>query len=537
MRVLVADQLSDAGVAALSAFADVDVRTGLSKDELVASVAPYDAIVVRSATTIDADVLAAATSLKVVARAGIGLDNVDVAAATARGVLVCNAPQSNVISAAEHSVALLLSLARNIPQADRSLRDGRWDRARFEGVELHGKVLGVLGLGRVGTLVAQRCAAFDMRIVAFDPYVSEERAARMGVELLPTVADVCGAADIVTVHLPKTAETVGIVGEAELRAMKPHARIVNTARGGLVDEAALERALREGWIAGAALDVFSTEPMTSSPLFALDNVVVTPHLGASTTEAQDKAGTMVAEAVVLALKGEFVPSAVNVQIGAGIPETVRPYLPLVETLGRVFTGLLGGGLPGARGGGPRSPEQVTVEVVGRLAAEDTQALVLAATKGLLVDVVHEPVTFVNAPLLAAERGLRVATLTIPESEDFVSLVRISGGGDLRVAGTLVGKSDRPRLVEVWGTDVDMEPADHMVFLRYADRPGMVGVIGGRLGAARVNIASMQVGRREAGGEALIAMTLDTAIPAGVVEEIAELIGATDARAIDIAERG
>lgn len=522
MRVLVADQLSEAGVEALAAHFDVDVRTGLEKAALVAAIGDYDAVVVRSATTVDADVIAAGSRLKVIARAGIGLDNVDVQAATARGVLVCNAPQSNVVSAAEHTVALLLALARMIPQADRSLRAGEWKRTAFQGVELQGKTLGVLGLGRVGTLVAQRCSAFGMRLLAYDPYVSAERAARMGATLVDTVPELCAAADILTVHLPKTPETVGIVGEAELRAMKPTARIVNTARGGLIDEAALYTALSEGWIAGAALDVFSAEPMTDSPLFALDTVVATPHLGASTSEAQDKAGTMVAESVVLALKGEFVPSAVNIAVGAAVGDHLKPYLPLVEKLGRLFTALHVGQAPA-----------LTVEYVGRIASEDTSPLTLAVVKGLLTDVVSEPVTYVNAPLLAEERGLVVSTLTSTAAQDYVSLVRLSAG-EVRVAGTLIGPANRERLVEAWGFPIDMEPTDHMAFFRYADRPGIIGQIGGALGERGVNIATMQVGRREAGGEALMAMAVDSRIGPGVVDEIATAIGATDARTLDLA---
>ena len=521
MRVLVADKLSQAGVDALAEHVDVDVRTGLDKSELVEAIGVYDGVVVRSATRIDADVIAAASRLKVVGRAGIGLDNVDIQAATARGVLVCNAPQSNVISAAEHAVALLLASARNIPVADQQLRQGRWERSAFQGTELHGKALGVLGLGRVGTLVAQRCSAFGMRLYAYDPFVSTERAARLGVELLPDVRAVCEVADFVSVHLPKNAETVGLIGEEQLRAMGPSARLVNTARGGIVDEAALARAVREGWIAGAALDVFETEPTTSSELFELPAVVVTPHLGASTAEAQDKAGTMIAEAVVAALRGEFVASAVNLQVGAGVPATVKPYLSLVEKLGRLYTSLhegFGAGL--------------TVEYLGRIAEEETEALTLAAIKGVLTDVTSEPVTYVNAPLLAEERGLKISTLTSPAAEDYVSLVRLSSD-DVRVTGTLVGPGDRERLVEVWGFPVDMEPSDHLLVLRYRDRPGMVGVIGNALGTAQVNIASMQVGRLEAGGDAIMLVAVDSPVPAVVVDHIAEQIGATRARALSL----
>jgi D-3-phosphoglycerate dehydrogenase len=523
MKVLVADALSDAGVALLRQRFDVDVRTGLAKDELVAAIGEYDAVVVRSATRIDADVLAAARNLKVVARAGIGLDNVDVDAATARGVLVCNAPQSNIISAAEHAVALLLSLARRIPEADASLRAGQWKRSSLQGVELAGKTVGVLGLGRIGTLVAQRLMAFGVRLVAYDPYITPERAGRLGVELLPTVIAVCEQADIITVHLPKTPETAGIISKAELQALGPAGLLVNAARGGLVDEAALHTALTEGWIRGAALDVFDAEPPGDSPLLQLPNLVATPHLGASTDEAQDKAGTQVAEFVALALDGEFVPSAVNVQVGGGIPAGVKPYMPLTATLGRLFTAL---------GGGRETTGEVCVEYHGKIATEETQALNLSALRGLLTDVVGEPVTFVNAPLIAADREVSLSTLTNPDAQDYVSLVRLRAGDNV-VSGTLVGPAHKPRLVEVWGFGVDMEPAAHMAFFRYTDRPGVVGIIGGRLGEAGINIAGMQVGRRDSGGEALVAMTVDSAIPADVLDDIAGAIGATGVRAVEL----
>lgn len=521
MRVLVADPLAEAGVAKLAAEFEVDVRTGLGKPELLDIIGGYDAIVVRSATQVDADVIAVARNLKVIARAGIGLDNVDVRAATTRGVLVCNAPQSNIISAAEHTVALLLALARRIPHADRNLRQGIWRGAEPEGTELHGKTLALLGLGRVGTLVAQRCSSFGMHLLAYDPYVSPERAARIGVDLVGSVPELCVVADVLSIHLPKTRETVGIIGEPELRVMKPTARLINTARGGLIDEAALYQALTEGWIAGAALDVFTEEPTTSSPLFSLDNVVVTPHLGASTTEAQDKAGTMVAEAVAAALKGEFVASAVNLQANAVVDDAVRAFMPLAEKLGRLFTALH----QGAAG-------QLTIEYRGGIAGQDVQAVTLSALKGLLTDVVHEPVTYVNAPLLADERGIKVTTLASTAAQDYVSLICLRGG-DITVAGTLVGPANRERLVHVWGFDVDMEPADHMVFFRYADRPGIVGIIGTQLGQAGVNIATMQVRRRQAGGEAIMAMAVDSHIPPEILPEITAAIGANDARAIDL----
>jgi D-3-phosphoglycerate dehydrogenase / 2-oxoglutarate reductase len=531
-RILIAEPLAEAGVELLRAHHEVDARDATTREELLAAVGDVDALVVRSATRVDAEVLEAGRNLKVVGRAGIGLDNVDVAAATRLGVMVVNAPQSNVISAAEHTVALILAQARNIPQAHDALREGRWERGRFQGAELYGKTLGIVGLGRVGALVAQRLNAFGMRLLAYDPYVSRDRAAQMGVELV-SLADVLASADIVTIHLPKTPDTTGLIGETELAAMKPGARLVNTARGGIVDEAALAKAVGDGQLAGAALDVFAEEPTTDSPLFELEGVVVTPHLGASTTEAQDKAGIAIAEQLLLALAGQFVPNAVNVDAGA-VPDAVRPFLPLVEKLGRLYTALAGGG-PGGRasalGGG-----RLHLEYVGALAEQDTRVLTLAALKGMFSPVVHEPVTFVNAPLLAAERGVEVTETRTRQSRDWVNLVTLSGEGSrgqVGVAGTTVGPRDAERLVAINGIPIDMAPADHMAFLFYEDRPGVIGRVGTILGEAGVNIASMQVGRRKQGGEALMALTVDAGIPAGVLERVEAEIGAHDSTFIHL----
>jgi D-3-phosphoglycerate dehydrogenase / 2-oxoglutarate reductase len=527
VRILVADPLAEAGVAALAAHHEVDVKTGLAKPDLLAIAGDYDAIVVRSQTTIDADVFEVARNLKVVARAGVGLDNVDVDAATRHGVVVCNAPQSNIVSAAEHTVALLLSMARNIPQAHAALTAGRWERSKWNGTELHDKVLGVLGLGRIGTLVAQRCHAFGMRLVAYDPFVAPDRAARLGVELLATVDEVLERADFVTVHLPKTPDTVGLLDADRLRRMKPTARLLNVARGGIVDEQALADALREGVIAGAAIDVFATEPTTESPLFGLPNAIVTPHLGASTEEAQDKAGTQVADYVNLALAGEFVPSAVNVQ-GGPVADAVKPYLPLGERLGRLLAALSEDGISG----------EISVEYRGAIAEEDCRILGLSVLKGMLAAVSSEPVTFVNAPMRAEERGLHVREISDAHSEDYVSLLRVSGvgrdGRHIRVAGTLQHPGDRERLVEVWNTPVDVEPTQHMAFFRYDDRPGVIGAVGTGFGEAGVNIASAQVGRSTAGGEAIMALSLDEAVPREVLQRITEAIGAHEGRSITLA---
>jgi D-3-phosphoglycerate dehydrogenase len=535
-KVLIAEPLADAGVELLRATHEVDARTAMTREELLSALAGVEALVVRSATRVDAEVLETGRDLKVVGRAGIGLDNVDVAAAPRLGIMVVNAPQSNVISAAEHTVALILAQARNIPQAHAALRDGRWERGRFQGAELYGKTLGIVGLGRVGALVAQRCNAFGMRLLAYDPFVSRERAAQMGVELA-SLAEVLGRADVITIHLPKTPETTGLIGEAELAATKHGARLVNTARGGIVDEAALAKAVGDGQLAGAALDVFAEEPTTQSPLFELDNIVVTPHLGASTAEAQDKAGVTIAEQLLLALAGQFVPNAVNVDAGP-VPDALRPFLPLVEKLGQLYTALAGGG-PGGRtsaiGGG-----RLQIDYVGALVEQDTRVLTLAALKGMLGPICHEPVTFVNAPLLAAERGIEVTESKTRHSRDWVNLITLSGEGSrgpVGVAGTTVGPRDNERLVAINGIAVDMAPARHMAFMFYEDRPGVIGRVGTLLGESGVNIAQMQVGRRKQGGEALMALTVDAGIPAGVLDRVEREVGAHEATFIQLTQTG
>ncbi|MDX6286945.1 MAG: D-3-phosphoglycerate dehydrogenase / 2-oxoglutarate reductase [Frankiales bacterium] len=522
--VLIADELSPAGIAALGD--DVEVRQidGTDRSALLPALADADAVIVRSATIIDAEALAVATKLKVIARAGIGLDNVDVDAATKAGVLVVNAPQSNIVSAAEHTVGLLLACARNIAPANAALKKGEWKRSKYTGVELTDKVVGVIGLGRIGVLVAQRLSAFGVRLLAFDPYVQPARAAQIGVRLVP-LDELLRESDFITIHLPKTPETVGLIGEQELATVKPGVVIINAARGGLVDEDALVVALKDGRVGGAGLDVFSSEPMTESPLFAFDNVVVTPHLGASTHEAQEKAGTSVARSVRLALAGELVPDAVNVQGGA-VDEDVRPALPLAEKLGRVFTALSG-----------QLASRLDVEVRGEIASHDVGIIKLAALKGVFIDVVEEQVSFVNAPIFAEERGLEVRLTTSDESPAYRNLISLRGtlasGEQVAVSGTLAGVRQVEKLTEVDGFDIDITPADHMAFLRYEDRPGVVGTVGRILGEAGVNIAGMQVSRREQGGDALVALTVDSAIPPAVLEEIVRSIGADSGRAVDL----
>jgi D-3-phosphoglycerate dehydrogenase len=524
-RVLIAEPIAARGLDLMrAARLEVEERIGLTRDQLIAALPGVAALVIRSATRVDADVLAAAPDLVVVGRAGIGLDNVDVAEATRRGVMVVNAPQSNVLSAAEHSLALLLAQARNIPQAHADLISGNWNRGRWEGVELYDKTLGIVGLGRVGVLVAQRANAFGMRLMAFDPFVSTERARQLGVQLLPTIDALVAEADFLTVHLPKTPDTIGLIGARVLAQAKPGLRIINTARGGIVDEDALAAAIREGTIAGAAIDVFAQEPTTESPLFELESVVVTPHLGASTVEAQDKAGNTIAEQIVLALSGDFVPFAVNVAASEA-SETLRPFLPLAERLGRLFTALAGA-----------APETVDVDFEGAIADYDCRVLTLSVLKGLLSPVVSEPVTFVNAPQLAKERGVVVRSSSSASARDYVNLVTVRGVADGRpthVAGTLYGKSDAPRIVGLDEHIVDLPPSSHMLVVRNDDVPGVIGMVGSVLGEAGINIDDMDVGRSPTGAAAMMAISTGRPVPGDVVEKLRGQPGVVDAKAIEL----
>jgi D-3-phosphoglycerate dehydrogenase / 2-oxoglutarate reductase len=522
--VLIAEELSPATVEALGPDFEIRHCDGADRAALLAAVADVDAVLVRSATRVDAEVLAAAPRLRVVARAGVGLDNVDVRAATVAGVMVVNAPTSNIVSAAELAVALMLAAARHVSPAHAALRAGEWKRSRYTGIELYEKTVGIVGLGRIGVLVAQRLAAFGMNVIAYDPYVQAGRAAQVGVRLVD-LDTLLAESDFMSVHLPRTPETIGLIGADQLAVAKPSLVLVNAARGGIVDEAALHDALKTGQIAAAGLDVFAAEPCTDSPLFELENVVATPHLGASTAEAQEKAGLAVARSVRLALSGELVPDAVNVQ-GGVIAEDVRPGVPLTEKLGRIFTGVAG-----------EVAQQVDVEVRGEITDHDVKVLELAALKGVFTDVVEEVVSYVNAPLLAAERGTAVRLVTDPDSPDHRNLITIRGtladGSQVSVSGTLVGINQRERLVEVNGYAVDLEPGEHLAFFAYHDRPGMVGTVGRILGEAGVNIAGMQVARDAKGGEALVALSVDSAIPADVLADIEHAMSAHSARAVDL----
>ncbi|SPM37670.1 phosphoglycerate dehydrogenase, partial [Mycobacterium rhizamassiliense] len=522
--VLIADKLAQSTVAALGDQVEVRWVDGPDREKLLAAVPEADALLVRSATTVDAEVLSAAPKLKIVARAGVGLDNVDVDAATERGVLVVNAPTSNIHSAAEHALALLLSAARQVPAADATLREHTWKRSKFSGTEIFGKTVGVVGLGRIGQLVAQRIEAFGTHIVAYDPYVSPARAAQLGIELLP-LDELLARADFISVHLPKTPETAGLIDKEALAKTKPGVIIVNAARGGLVDEAALAEAVTSGHVAAAGLDVFSSEPCTDSPLFELPQVVVTPHLGASTAEAQDRAGTDVAESVRLALAGEFVPDAVNVG-GGVVNEEVAPWLDLARKLGLLAAALSDG-----------APTSLSVTVRGELASEDVEVLKLSALRGLFSAVIEDPVTFVNAPALAAERGVTAEITTATESPNHRSLldVRLAGhdGSRVNVAGTLSGPQLVEKIVQVNGRNFDLRAQGTNLVINYADAPGALGKIGTLLGAAGVNIQAAQLSEDAEGPSATILLRLDRDVPADVRSAISESVGANKLEVVDL----
>ncbi|SHK20271.1 D-3-phosphoglycerate dehydrogenase [Pseudonocardia thermophila] len=520
--VLLAEELAPSAVEMLGPDLEIRRVDGTDRQALLAAVTDVDALVVRSATLVDADVLSAAGRLKVVARAGVGLDNVDVDAATARGVMVVNAPTSNIVSAAEHAIALMLAVARRIPAADASLRAGKWARSSLTGVELNGKTAGIVGLGRIGQLVAQRLAAFGVHLLAYDPYVAPARAAQLGIELV-SLEELLRRADLITIHLPKTPETLGLIGKDQLALTKPGVIIVNAARGGLVDEVALAEAVRSGHVGGAGIDVYETEPTTSSPLFELPQVVVTPHLGASTVEAQDRAGTDVARSVKLALAGEFVPDAVNVQGGA-VDEEVRPWLPLVQKLGTVLYAVAGG-----------VPTTVTVEVAGELAAYEVSVLRLAALRGLFTHVVEDQVTFVNVPRLAAERGIGVELTTTPESDNFRSVVQLRAampdGTSATVSGTLSGRAQVEKLVEINGRHFDLRAEGNLLLLEYADRPGVMGRVGSLLGEAAVNIEAAQISQTTDGTDAIMLLRVDRPVDPAVLDPIGASVGAVTTRLI------
>jgi len=525
-KVLVAEKIADGGISLLKREFDVDVLTDLTPEQLVEKIGAYDALIVRSATKATREVIEAGTNLKIIGRAGVGVDNVDVAAATERGIVVCNAPTSNIVSAAEHTVALMLSEARNIPQANASMKAGKWERSKFTGTEVYEKTLAIFGLGRIGTLVAERAKGLGMKLIGFDPYISEERAAQLGIELIENVDDILSRADFITVHLPKTKETIGMFGPEQFAKMKDGVRLVNTARGGIYRMDALVDALKSGKVASAAIDVYEVEPCTESPVHELPNVILTPHLGASTEEAQDRAGLQIAELVAAGLKGEFVSTAVNIApVAPEVMAQLSPYLSLAENLGKMVAQLVRGHV-----------SELRVAFMGGLADTDTRILKTAVLKGMLSQVTPEAINFVNAGYYAEQRGMHVTETKTAESRDYVNLIEVEAEtekGPVRVAGAVIGKKNEPRLVSLYRFDLDMQPSQFMAFFRYEDRPGMIGKVGTILGVEGINIGAMQVGREKMGGSALMGVNVDSPIAAGVLARIVEEAGIEDAWSVEL----
>jgi D-3-phosphoglycerate dehydrogenase len=523
--VLIAEELSAATLDALGPDFEVRNCDGANRAELLEALGKgVDAVLIRSATKMDAEAIAAAKGLKVIARAGVGLDNVDIPAATAAGVMVVNAPTSNIVSAAELAISLLLASARFISPAHAALKNGKWARSKYTGAELFEKTLGIVGFGRIGQLVAHRMQAFGMNVIAYDPYLQPARAAQLGVELVE-LDDLLKRSDFITIHLPKTKETANLIGVEALKKVKKEVRIINAARGGVLDEAALYDAITEGRVAGAGLDVYVTEPCTDSPLFQLDQVVATPHLGASTDEAQERAGIAVAVSVRKALAGELVPDAVNVKGGA-IHDEIRPSLPLVEKMAQIATAIAG-----------ELPVSMEITVKGDISGHDSSVLAISALKGALQATGSEDVTYVNAPGLAAERGVTSSVTTTADSPEYRSMISLhaalASGHQIKVDGTLMGIKKVEKIIAIDGFDLDLPPTENLLFLRYTDKPGVVGAVGNTLGAAKINIAGMQVAREAAGGKALMALTVDSSVADSVTDSIKKEIAADLVRSVTL----
>ena len=525
--VLIAEDLSPATVEALGPDFEIRNVDGADRSKLLPALADANAVLIRSATKMDEEAIASAPKLKVIARAGVGLDNVDIKAATNAGVMVVNAPTSNVVSAAELAIAQILGLARHIPDANASLKAGEWKRSQFTGAELYEKTIGIIGLGRIGTLVAQRLAGFDVNLIGFDPYVTQARAEQIGVELVD-IDELMKRSDFITIHIPKTPETTGMISTEQFALAKSNLRIVNCSRGGIIDESALYDALTSGQIAGAGLDVFVTEPPKDSPLLGLSNILVTPHLGASTDEAQEKAGISVARSVRLALAGDLVPDAVNVA-GGVIDSSVKPGIPLAEKLGQIVAGLA-----------HTSIVSVEFEARGEIAAHDVTVLKLAALKGLFQTMVTEQVSYVNAPLLAEQRGVDVRLTQETTSDEYRNVTTLkavlSDGSVVSVGGTVIGPKHHQKVVSINGYDVELSMAEHMVVMVYQDRPGIVAIYGAAFAEAGINIAAMTIARQQKGGKALSVITVDSPISSQLLEQLRSKIDADLMQAVSITEQ-
>lgn len=521
MKILVSDKVSDQGVKILQEVHEVDVRHGLTPEELIAAIPEYDALVVRSETKARKAVIEAAANLKVIGRAGVGVDNIDVQAATEKGIMVINAPDGNTIAATEHTMALMLALARNVPQAYHSMKAGKWERSKFMGLEMRGKTLGVIGLGRIGTGVAKRALAFEMKVLAYDPFISEEKAKDLGIELAE-LDQIYAQADFMTLHLPLTPETKHIINETVFAKVKKGLRIVQCARGGLIDEEALVKAIQDGIVAGAAIDVFEKEPVDpENPLLKLDNVIFTPHLGASTEEAQLGVAIDVAYGVLAALNGDPVASAVNMPpVSPEVMQFIKPYFQLVEKMGTLAVFLADGRI-----------EAVEVEYKGEIGEVDSKMLTIATLKGVLTPILQKAVNYINAPIVAKSRGIKVWELKSEETENFANLISVRVKTDKeehRVAGTLFGRQEG-RIVMIDGYRVDVAPKGGLLIVPHNDHPGMVGAVGSLLGEKGINIINMQVVRTEQVGTSIMFLEVESEICHDILLEIKQIKGIFDAK--------
>ena len=524
-KVLVSDPIDQAGIDIVSQVAQVDVKTGLSPEELMQIIPEYDALMIRSSTQVTKEIIEAGTSLKIIGRAGVGVDNVDVPAATRQGIVVVNSPEGNTIAAAEHALAMMLSLSRYIPDANHSVKSGKWDRKSFIGAEVYKKTLGVVGLGKIGSHVANVARAMGMRLLAYDPFISTERAEQLGCRLVDMDL-LLREADYITLHMPKTPETTNLINAEALLKMKPTARIVNCARGGIINEEDLAKALKDGKIAGAALDVYETEPLGDSPLKSLGKeVILTPHLGASTTEAQANVAIDVAEQIRDVLLGLPARSAVNIPgFGPDVLKELRPYMQLAETLGNLVGQLAGGRV-----------ESLTVRLQGELATNKSQPLVVAALKGLLSQALRERVNYVNAKIEAQERGIRIIETRDSSIRDYAGSLHLEAKGSLgehSVTGALLGEGEI-RLTDIDEFPINVPPTHHMLFTLHRDMPGIIGKLGSLLGSFNVNIASMQVGRKIVRGDAVMVLSLDDPLPDGILAEIIKVAGIRDAYTVTL----
>lgn len=529
-KVLVTDPISEEGLKALKEAGgiEVDVKTGLPEDELAKCIGEYDALLVRSGTKVTSKVIENAKKLKVIGRAGVGVDNVDVASASKHGIIVMNTPGGNTISTAEHTMALIMSLVRKIGPAYMSIRNKQWDRKKFQGTELFGKTLGIVGLGRIGTEVAIRALSFGMKVLAYDPFLSTEKAEKLDIEPVDLDA-IFAKSDIITVHTPVTKDTKGLIGKQAFEKMKKGVFIINCARGGIVDENALYEAIKSGKVAGAALDVFENEPPTGSPLLELDSVLATPHLGASTKEAQENVAVDVAYQVIDVLKGGPIRNAVNAPaVDVELLKILQPYINLGEKLGLLISQLIPGQL-----------EELRVRYSGEVSSYNVASVTVAVLKGILGHVMEEPINFVNAPIIAKERGIKVIESKSSIAEDFADLIYVSARtngkqkGEFSVAGTLFGKKKDPRIVRINDYHVDAHPSGVILVLMNEDKPGIIGSVGVILGKNNINIADMTLGRKEAGSKAVTMLNVDSRVPDNVLKEIAKAPNVIDIRMVEL----